>query len=440
VSDDAPPARPKKRFGTIVARLTASNLLIVVAAFVTSPILARTLGPSGRGEVAAVFALVSVAPFVSELGTGAFLAREHARRSTPLGVLLGSTLPIALVASLVGVALAVPLGHLLGRGRPPVVEFIEIGMFMLPISACVQLLYGIVQADERWNLAIAARVLNVGGIAGAIIALSLLHALTVTSAAITYLVGSVIPNLPYLAALRDSRPWRFAAQTASSGLRFGVRSWLSTLANIGNQSVDQVLMAGLVSSRQLGLYALAATLSTATGGALIGAAVAALFPRVAAGDADIAARACRVTLLLVTLVGLVIAISSPVAVPLIWSRAFADATPMVIVLVAASVFYVPGQVLGSALIAAGNPAATAYAQVAGLVITVPALIIVLPIAGGLGAAWVSLGAYAVTFAIVVVAARATLALSYRAMLVPTREDVDWLWRRVRHRQAPQGTA
>jgi O-antigen/teichoic acid export membrane protein len=438
VADTQSPLHAPSRFGTLVARLTGVNLLLIAAAFVTAPILARALGPSGRGEVAAVFAVVGIAPWVSELGITAFLGREHARRARPLGVLLGSTTPIALAASLVGVALAVPLAHLLGRGRPAVVEFIEIGLFLLPLSASIQLLNGVAVGDSRWNLLMLVRILSVGGTAVTIVALSLFGALSVSSVAVTYLGSAVVANVPLLVLLRGSRPWRFVRPVARTGLAFGMRSWLSTVAGTGNAYLDQVLMAGLTSSRQLGLYALAVTLSGVSG-SFVGATANALFPRVAVGDSQLAARACRVTLAFVILLGVGIAVTSPWVVPFVFGKAFDDAIPMLVILLGASVFSVPSQVLSSALVAAGNPSATAGGQIVGLVVTVPALIVVIPFAGGIGASWVSLAAYAVTFAIILRASAQTFALPFRTLLVVTPADLRWLRARLRrHDTESQG--
>lgn len=428
-----PPETPRSRFGAAVARLTGVNILLVLAAFVTSPILARALGPSGRGEVAAIFAVVTMAPWIGELGMTAFLSREHARRSHPLGALLGSTMPITLAGSLVGVALAIPIAHALGRGRRDVIDFIEIGLFLLPAFVFMQTLFGIAVAEQRWNRVMLVRILTTGGAAAAIVVLSLLHALTVPAMAITYIASGLLSNIPFLAGLRGSFPWRFRRSIARSGFAFGLRSWLSTLANTGNAQLDQVLMAGLVTSRQLGLYALAVTISTASS-SLIGATANALVPRVAVGESQLAARGCRVTLLLIALFGLVVAATSPVVVPFVFSSRFTDAIPMLVILLGARVFSVPGQVLGTALIAAGNPSATARGQVAGLVVTVPALIVVLPLAGGLGAAWVSLAAYGVTFAIILMAASRTFGMRYRTLLVVTGPDLRWLWARARRRE------
>jgi O-antigen/teichoic acid export membrane protein len=432
MTDSEPVNVSHGRFGAVVLRLTGVSLLLPLFAFITSPILARVLGPVGRGQLAAIFAVVSIAPWISELGMTSFLAREHSRASYPVGTLLGSTMPIALAASLVGVVLCVPIAHLVGGDRTDVVEFIEIGLLVLPLAVFSQMLYGVAVGAQHWGLVMSTQILSAVGTASTIVILALLHALTVKTAATAYIVFGVVASAPYLAELRGSRPWRFNRPLARNGLVFGVRSWLSTVANTANYQLDQLLMAGLVSSRQLGLYSLAATVATVSS-ALINSTASALIPRVAAGESELVGRACRVTLSTVLLFGIGVGSTSPVVVPFVFGSAFDDMIPMLVVLLGASVFSVVSQVLGSALIAGGNPSAAARSQLAGLAITVPALIVVLPFAGGLGAAWVTLAAYGVTLLIALRAAAVTFALSYWTLLVITRQDLRWCWLHVRRR-------
>ncbi len=427
---DAPsPAKRGARFDAVVARLTVVNLLPTVMATITSPILARALGPAGRGQVAAIFAILTLSPWIAEAGVSAFLSRERARRSHPLGVLIGSTLIITLAGALAGVILAVPIAHLVGHGRHAVVEFLEIGLFVLPATVFAQTFYGICVADQDWGAVMAARLLNSAGPTVTIVVLSLIGRLTVDTAAAAYLVWGLVASLPFLRALRGSRPWRFQASIARQGLGFGVRSWLSTMASTGNLQLDQVLMAGLVSSRQLGLYSLAATLAGASA-ALMTAVSNAIVHRSATGDAELVARASRMTMLIVLVLAIVISVVSPVVVPFVFGDPFRPMIPMLIILLAASVVYMPAQVLGAALIAGGNPSAAARGQLAGLILTVPALVIVLPFAGGVGAACVSLAAYSLTFVIMLVASARTFRQRYRALTLVNGDDLDWLRARV----------
>lgn len=436
-------ARPRRsdqasapaRFATVVGRLVGANSLVVLLAFVTSPILARTLGPAGRGELAAIFVVLVLAPTIADLGLYVYVTRERARGVRRLGDVLGSTVPIALAAAMVGVLLAVPIAHALGRGRHDVERFVELGLFLLPLSVFLQTLFGVIVGAQRWGVVMTAKVLSAGGTTLLIVCLSVAGRLEVDTAAAAYLVVGLVASLPFLVGLRGSRPWRFRAQVAREGVAFGVRSWLSSLATQTNAKLDQLLMAALVSSRELGLYALAVTLATAST-AVISAVSNALLPRVAAGEPQLAARACRMTILFVTAYGLLLGVMSPVLVPMIFGPAFAGTVSMLVVLLGANVFLAPGQVLCSAIIAAGQPGTAARSQVLGLAITVPALIVVLPVAGGLGAAAVSLASYAASFGVVLVAALRRFELPPRAFVVINASDVRWLRSRLR-RSTPE---
>jgi O-antigen/teichoic acid export membrane protein len=306
-----------------------------------------------------------------------------------------------------------------------VVRFIELGLYLLPLGVFTGLLYGTAVGESRWNVVTLSKLLNSGGPTLAIVALSLTGAITVASVAITYIACGIVASAPFLITLRGSRPWRVDPAVARAGLAFGTRSWLATLATVGNVQLDQVLMTGMVSSRQLGLYSLAVTLSTAAS-SLVVAAGTALSPRVAVGDAALAARACRVTVFAVVAFGALMAATSPWTVPFVFGGPFRAAIPMLLILLVAGAFLAPVQLLGSALTALDNPAADARGQLAGLAVTVPALIVLVPALGGVGAAWASLLAYVVSFAVIVVAASRTLRLPARALLLVAPSDARWV--------------
>jgi O-antigen/teichoic acid export membrane protein len=424
----AKPRRPSGFFA-IVARLTGVNVVLLLVAFVTSPILARALGPAGRGELAAIFAVLTLAPWISDLGMASYLSVAHARRDHPVGVLLGSTVPTTLAASFLGVVLAFPVAHLLGRGRPEVIFFIEIGLVLLPVSVFLQTLYGIVLGAQRWRTVMCARLASTGLAAVGIVGLSVTRELTVATAAVTYIVSGLAANGLYLIGLKGSRPWSFDKHVARTGASFGTKTWISTLASTGTGMLDQLLMAGLVSSRQLGWYALAVTLATAPS-ALASSTATALVPRVAAGEPMLAARACRVALLMTAIISILLAAVSPIAIPLVFGPAFRPVVPMLWVLLGGGLFFVPGQVLSAAVIAANDPGGVVRAQLAGLLTTVGGLLVFLPIAGAMGAAWVTLASYAVLFLLVLVGATRRFDLPCRAFLLPHPGDVRWIATRV----------
>ena len=429
----APATERQGGFAGVVARLTGVNVVVLAAGLVTGPITARALGADGRGELAAILAVLTMAPWVLDLGLSQWVARERARAQRREDV-LGAAMPVALGCSLVGVAAAIPLSHLLGDGRSVVVTFLQIGLFLVPVSVALQTLLGLAIGESRWRLYAATRVVASVLPAVAIVVLAVIGELTVASAAASYLACGLLAGLMLLTTVRGVRRLALDRGRARAATAFGAKSWLSTVGGAANNRLDQVLMAGLVPSRELGLYAVAVTIPSVTYG-LIVAVSAALFPRVAEGDGELAALSCRVTVCLVSVVGLALALLSPALIPFVFGAEFRDAVPMVIILLFASVPLSVAVILASALAAAGDPAAAMRAELAALALTVPALVAFLPDHGGLAAAVISLVAYTVRLAIQLRAQRRTLGRPARSFLLPTREDVTWLLGRMRRASA-----
>lgn len=413
-----------KSLAAVVTRLTATNALGLVSGLVAGPITARTLGAQGRGELAAIMSVLVIVPWVLDLGLSQWLARERAQ-GRDRSDLLGAALPLALACSLLGVLAAVPLSHALGRDRSTVVLFLQIGLFSAPVTVLLQTLVGLAMGESRWGLYSAARATTAALPTLAIVVLALLDELTVTTAAIAYLASGLLGTLLFLRLLSGIGRLRLDLTRMRAAASFGAKSWLALIGTVTNARVDQILMAALVSSRELGLYAVAVACTAITGN-LIGAVTTAVFPRVARGDRKLAARACRVTILGVGCLAAGVAAIVPTVVPFAFGREFEGAVVMTVILLAASVPLAAGSVIGSALSAAGNPAATMRAELAALAVTLPGLVLLLPGSGGRGAAVVSVAAYTLRLVIQLRSAGRTFELPWSAFVFASAEDLRWL--------------
>ena len=109
----AEPATKTSRLGSVTRNLTLVNVSFTLAALVTSPLQARALGPSGRGELAAVLVVTGLLGLLGDFGLGAYVVRESAR-GTPLRRLVGSVGPqmlaLGLLYAVAGPFLVVCLG------------------------------------------------------------------------------------------------------------------------------------------------------------------------------------------------------------------------------------------------------------------------------------------------------------------------------------------
>lgn len=408
-----------------VSKITIVNLVIFVGGFLTGPIVARALGPAGRGQLAAIVAPLTLIPIVLGLGLGTFATREVARGMKVRSV-LGTLLPISVVLGLIGGVGGWLLADALSQGAATIRTFLRIGFLLAPLSTVVVVLQSVLAGQQRWDRLLVARAIPTVIAVVAIPTLYLLHALTVAAAAAVAIVGGLATLLPTLGLLREGLGAHWSAAYSRYALSFGVRAWAGGLANLANFRLDQVLMISLTSSTQLGLYAVAVTVGTAP--AVLPAAVAGpIQARVAAGDRDIVSRSTRVTMLLVGVLHLIVGALAVPVIRILFGSEFAGSILMIWVLLAAGIPFAGGLLLSSALAADGAPGRTAVAQFLALGVTVPLLIVLVPEYGGMGAAVTSAAAYSTSFAVL---ARATvergLVSGLGELLVPRRADAAWL--------------
>jgi O-antigen/teichoic acid export membrane protein len=415
-------------FASVVSRLTAVNALAIVAAFVSGPILARALGADGRGELAAIVVLLSIAPWLLDVGLTHWVARERARGASREEV-LGTALPVALACSLVAVVVAIPLSRLLGGEREVVVFYLQLGLFLTPVSVVLFTLSGLVIGESRWNLLAASRLVATVVPVVAIVVLWIADALTVGSAAASILLAMLASFLLPLRLVRGVRRLPFDVHRVREATAFGLKNWVTSISATTNVRLDQVLMVGLVSSSELGLYAVAVSIASLTSG-LILAISSALYPRVSRGEGDLAARSCRVTIALVAAAAVLLGALSP-AIPFVFGDEFRGAVVMTLILLPASVPLAAGTVLASALTAAGNPAASMRAELAAAAMTIPALVLLLPTYGGTGAAAISVVAYGARFVMLWRSAISTFQEPAWSFVRTTHRDLAWLADRAR---------
>lgn len=423
---DDRPAAPR-RLLRLAGRLMAVNTLVLVSGLVTGPLLAHALGPDGRGTLAAILVPLGIAPFILSLGLETYAGRQAAR-GEPLGLLFGSLGTLTLLIGAVGVAAAVPLAMFLAHGRHVVLVFLLVGFGLMPLALIQSLLFWMATGLERWRMVVVTRLVAPLVAVAGLAVLFVLGKLTVPSASIVTLAGGLLATLPLLPLVASLGRPRFSGAIAREGLVFGLKDWLAQISAVANLRLDQLVMIRLVSPSQLGLYAVAATLAGFSQ-VLTSSVSGATLPVVAQGDVGVAARSVRLTVMAIVALSVPVALVTPFAIPLIFGHDFAGAVPMAAVLLVAGVPLAGVNVLGRAMTNSGYPGAGAIAQGVAVGLTVPGLVLLVPVLGATGAALVSLVAYAASFAVSLALAPRRLGGSVRDFLVPTDDDLHWLWSR-----------
>jgi O-antigen/teichoic acid export membrane protein len=181
-------------------------------------------------------------------------------------------------------------------------------------------------------------------------------------------------------------------------------------------------MIPLVPARELGLYAVAVTIASLST-VLSSQIVTVVLPRIAAGDTALLPPAMRCLLLVVLTTQIGLAVGTILLLVPVFGPDFADAEPLVFVLLVGWLAQSGITTLSQSLAATGRPGAPSLGELISLAITVPGLLLLLPSLGALGAALVSLVAYVATFVTLLVIASRHFGQRISDYLVPRRADV-----------------
>lgn len=405
----------------VAAGFLTLNVAAALLGIVTGVIAARRLLPAGRGEMAAILVPLGLAPLVFSLGLPTFASRSAAR-----GVAASDLVStVGRLAAGLGVAAILPcllLAVQLAHGNLTVLGPLLAGVALLPISLSGAVVSDIALGRQRWRALLVQRAIPPVGTAAAYIILLLTGEFTVLTAAIATVAFSLLSSIPIWHSVGRIAINRFSPDLAREALRFGTKAWPVTLSQILNHRLDQLIMIRAVPPDQLGLYAVAVTVSGATG--LISSAIAtATYPRIAAGGDMLVVRTVRITITICTLFAALLALVVPVAVPWAFGDAFREAVPMTLALIAASIPLAAASVLASALAGGNRPGAAGFGEIAACTITVGGLLALLPSLGAIGAAYVSIAAYSVNFAWLLVVGHHRFGGRWQDYAVPRLDDL-----------------
>lgn len=434
----------------IVRRLSArspltlsfsASLTIQALNALTGLLLARTLGPHGRGELAAVVLWPSMLVTVGSLGVTDAVTFHAARATAPLGTLAGSAFAIVTAQSALSVAVGMAIIPLVFqrydaetmRSAYLFLAFVPLNLFALNVMA---MLNGIHRFGHYQALRLAVAVATNGGI----ITLRLFDELSVPHVTEVY-VGAAAATCALAAAmLIAARPGRlrFSATLSRRMLGYGFKSHSGIVASMMNERLDQLLISVFLAPMQLGLYAMAVTLTSPAN--LVGSSIASTaLPIVARMDSREARRQAvrrfaAVTLVSSTLVAVPVIVFAPAIIHLFFKDPYLTATNVTRVLMVAAVALSMNRAMGACARALDRPLDAGIAEFVGLAVTVIGLAALLPWLGIMGAAIASLAAYALSAAWMLRRVARALELPVAALLLPERAQLRRMapasWRRL----------
>jgi O-antigen/teichoic acid export membrane protein len=391
-------------FARTVAGTAGFNMASMVAAGLGGVVVARALGPTMRGNYAAVTAWFGVAMMVGGMGQPATLCFYVARDPSRARDYVATSRAMMLATGIAALAAGVLLAPFLAHGHPAVIVGYRIA-FGASLLAFVGASYTFsLQARDirRWNeVGLSQPLLS----AIAICVLWRLKLLTL-DAALTILPVTMFLQLcwAYASCRRvDLVPGnaRFALVRPLSV--YGMAQIAAQTPATLNAQLDQLVLSQTVPAADLGRYAIAVSLSLLPI-PLVAAIGNVAFPRLAAETGITAAtrrlqRAAVIGSLSVASALLIpLAVVAHWLVPLVFGAAYQGAVPMLWILAPGTVFLACGQVVGDLLRGRGQPNVVAWTQGLAAIFTVVLLVVLLPVVGVYGAAIASTVSYGIALA------------------------------------------
>jgi O-antigen/teichoic acid export membrane protein len=380
----------------------SANISSMAMAGVANILMARLLGPQGRGELAAIVVWASLASALGDLGLSQSCGYYSARRPRDAGAVIGSAVALSLAAAAIVLTILHGLGgRIFGEevsGPAGIYLLFAVPIYM--VSTCLSnTMLGLGRLG-RFNL--VKMVQSAGYVAGiaAAWAMGSSRVSGVLRGILFFQAAAALAAFGCAATVVPLATWSIRAAVVRDLLSYGLRTYTGSLFWLANGRLDQALLVWLAPMRELGIYAVAVSYA----GLLFGVASAVAtvtFSRAARAESEEDRnlefrRSLRLFAILTVPLALLMTGLAHWAITGVYGAPFAAASLPAEILLLGSLLLGANFLLSSCMRAGGRPATPVLAEAGGLIVTLVALPAAIPHWGIAGAAWVSVASYAVT--------------------------------------------
>lgn len=388
---------------TWAASLTlAFRVALFVLTLIANVILARSLGPNGRGVYATAVLVPTIVALATNLGIGPANLYYVSRGSLDMKRLVASSLAVAVLVGTVAfavVALAAgPLSQRILMGVEP--RYLILGSISIPFALATSYMQGVLHGQRRFvhlNVVLLSQSLTLT----ALLAILLLVPADRLSASIgAWTASTVLAGLIAVALVAEQTPISLAIHlpTMRALFRYGSLTYLGTLTSFVNYRFDLLLVNVFSGVTQVGLYAVAAGLAEVIW-FLPNSVYIALAPQVAAAPeneaAALSAQANRTVLLLAAAAAIVMAAVAPLAIFVFFGPPFARSAAAVWLLLPGIVTFSAWKMMSCYLLGRNMLKQDLLAAASAMVVTLILDLALIPRFGFRGAALASSIAYTV---------------------------------------------
>ena len=373
--------------------------------FASSIVVARLLGPEGKGMLGLLGVFLGMAVLFSSLGLPGAVIYRMGRQARDFNRIFSGALSLFLLLGMSGLILSHVLwqsglsSSLLG-GIP--FRMFAVVSILLPVGMLNSLLSAAARASGKIRLTALSGILKEAVYLGSLVAGVLLFRLGVWGAVLGLLLAEATLFIWCLWLLKDKLSLRdyvpvYSADLNSVLLSFGLRSYAASLMQQMNYRLDIFLVNYFISVGAVGVYSVATGLSEAL--LMLPSAICfTFFPKVSsmpqARAAELTVALVRRSFWLVVALGAALCLAVRWLVPFAFGESFTGASGAVYLLAPGIAALSVSWVMGSYFEGTGRPQYVAGAVAIGLVFTLVLDLILIPRFGIFGAAAASSVSYA----------------------------------------------
>jgi O-antigen/teichoic acid export membrane protein len=398
--------RLQSTFVQNVASTFATSLVSLTLRIANAAIIARTLGPEGKGVVALAELLPSMLALFLSGSIGAANVYLAGSRRASVRSLTETSIAFAIPVTVVGLAMAalfVVTGWLTSLLPGVPLHVVLVALLGFPLGLLNHALSGILQGLERIRLLNQLDLLQSTTLLVFTITLVAVFPLGISGAVTAYVISSFLRVIALSIVVRREGGRflpRWRGETMGTVLSYGLRGHVGSLLQFFNYRLDMFLVNYYLDPAGVGIYSVSARLAELLWN-LPQAVGYVVFPRSAASDSQkmnrVTPRIFRVTLALTAVGGLGLALTGRFLIGLVYSSEFIAAYVPLLVLLPGVVLLGGAKVLTNAIAGRGYPHYNSITSGVALVLTIALNLLFIPRYGVLGASMASSAAYILIF-------------------------------------------
>ena len=384
---------------TVTFLITAISAVI---GLVTSIMVARLLGPEGRGILALAILLPTLIYTLTNFGitpaTTYYLALNHDDAS----MILGNTMIISFLVSLISLGFGNAAAIIFHASFFHSVSYIYllVALLIIPPNVILQNLQGILLGAQKFSLYNITTLIQ-----------TLLLLLLTTLFLLVFrmgVYGAIWANIFALSAscviimlwvwsILGKPIWLLNKAYLKKALIYGLQAHLSNVLAFLNYRVDMFIINFFLNPTEVGLYAIGVAIVEQIW-MISQAASTVLFPMVSQnekGVRDLTPIVSRSILVLNTLMASILFILSKVIILVLYGRAYLSAVSTIQALFIGVIALGTGRILANDIAGRGKPVLNTYINIVSVIVNVILNILWIPAYGIVGAAWASTVSYSV---------------------------------------------